>query len=121
MALKPPDPEALMAEAKASCDKEAYHIIEKTKIYRIGVGANADSANSTPFFVEVTICLATETSDVDLPRLERTLRCLRTLKERGYHLTYQDGNSILCEAAKTALNMNQECVAVKSLMKAAFA
>jgi hypothetical protein len=100
------DPEALMADAKASRDKEVNRILDKTKTYRIGAGARADTVDASTFLVEVTICLSTENAALNMDHLEKTLRILRTLQARGYTLTLQDGNCILCETAKTAANLN---------------
>ncbi len=113
---KPIDTKALIEEAKTSRDKEAYKLLEKTPSYRIGVGARTDSPNPTSFFIEVIVKLSTENSEVNLPRLEKTLRLLKALQTRGYSLTYQDDNSISCETTTSIHEISQEYDAAKSII-----
>ncbi len=109
------DTKALIEEAKTSRDKEAYRLLEKTPSYRIGVGARTELPNPA-LFVEVIIKLSTENGDVNLSRLEKTLRLLEALQTRGYSLTYQDGNSISCETTTSINEISQECDAAKSII-----
>jgi len=113
---KPIDTKALIEEAKTSRDKEAYKLLEKTLSYRIGVGARIDSPNPPSFFIEVIVKFSTEDSEVNLPRLEKTLRLLKALQTRGYSLTYQDGNSISCETTTSINLISQEYDATKSII-----
>ena len=113
---KPIDTKALMEEAKTSRDKEAYKLLEKTPSYRIGVGARTDSPNPPSFFIEVIVKLSTENGEVNLPRLEKTLRLLKALQTRGYSLTYQDDNSISCETTTSIHEISQEYDAAKSII-----
>ena len=110
------DTKALMEEAKASRDKEAYKLLENTSSYRIGAGARIDSPNPSTFFIELLVKLSTENDEVNLPRLEKTLHMLKALKKRGYSLTYQDGNSISCEKTTSGHEISREYDAVKSLI-----
>ena len=111
---------ALIEEAKISRDKEAYKMLEKTPSYRIGVGARVDSPNPTSFFIEVIVKLSTEHDEVNLPRLEKTLRLLEALQKRGYSLTYQGDKSISCETTTSLCEIFQEYTATKSLLKVHF-
>jgi len=113
---KPIDTKALMEEAKDSRDKEAYKLLEKSPLYRIGVGARTDSPNPHSFFIEVIVKLSTENGEVSLLRLQETLHILKELRKRGYSLTYQDDNSISCEIATSIHEISQECETVKSLL-----
>ncbi|MGD0204044.1 MAG: hypothetical protein ABSC20_09105 [Candidatus Bathyarchaeia archaeon] len=113
---KPVDTKALMEEAKTSRDKEAYKLLEKTPSYRIGVGVRIEPPNPPSFFIEVIVKLSTENSEVNLARLEKTLRLLKALQTRGYSLTYQDDTSISCETTTSINEISQEYTTAKSLM-----
>jgi len=113
---KPIDTKALIEKAKTSRDKEAYEVLEKTPSYRIGFGARTNSPNPPSFFIEVIVKHSTENSEVNLPRLEKTLRLLKALKIRGYSLTYQDGNCISCETTISIHEIPREYVAAKSII-----
>jgi hypothetical protein len=117
---KPLDTAALAEAAKNSKDKEAYRQLQKTGAYRIGVGARANPPNAPSFFVEVMVRLADASGEVDLPRLERAIGCLKALQARGYALTYEDGNCISCETKNALQNPNEEILAVEALMKRIF-
>jgi hypothetical protein len=110
------DTKALMEEAKTSRDKEAYKLLEKTPSYRIGVGARTDSPDPASFFIEVIVKLSTESGEVNLPRLEKTLRLLKALHARGYSLTYQDDTSISCETPASIHEIPREIAAAKSII-----
>jgi hypothetical protein len=110
---------ALAKQAKASPDKEAYKQLEKTSLYRIGVGARAEAGGAS-FFLEVLLALSAGSDEVDLGHLEKALNCLKTLKARGYLLTFEDNNKISCEATLKVGNPNQEYLAVKSVLKSIF-
>ena len=112
---EPIDTKALVEEAKTSRDKEAYKLLEKTPSCRIGVGARVDSPNPPSFFIEVIVKLSTENDEVNLLRLEKTLRLLRALQTRGYSLTYEDDNSISCETTTSIHEISQEYEAAKSI------
>lgn len=108
--------EALIQAAKTSEHKEAYKLLEKTQLFRVGVGVNVDSSDHSSFFIEITISLCSNSSEVDLQRLENILSVLRTLKTREYSMTYQDGNCISCEKNLTADNLLREYEAAKVLV-----
>ena len=63
---EPINPEKLLKEAKAAEHKEAYQLMEKNEIFRLGVGARANTLEEPPFFVEVNIKLSEESGEVDL-------------------------------------------------------
>jgi len=113
---KPLDTKALIEKAKASRDKEAYKLLEKSPSYRIGVGARTDSQNSPSFFIEIIVKLSTENGEVNLPRLEKTLHLLKTLQKRDYSLTYQDDNSISCEKTTSIHEIFREYNDAKSII-----
>jgi hypothetical protein len=113
---KPIDTKALIEEAKTSRDKEAYKLLEKTPSYRIGVGVRIEPPNPPSFFIEIIVKFSTKNSEVNLPRLEKTLRLLKALQTRGYSLTYQDDNSISCETTTSINQISQECDAAKSII-----
>jgi hypothetical protein len=114
---KPIDTKVLIEEAKTSRDKEAYKLLEKTPLYRIGVGARSGSPDPL-FFIELIVKLSTENGEVNLQRLEKTLCSLKALQKRGYSLTYQDDNSISCEITTSIREIFKEYTAAKSIISA---
>jgi len=114
---KPIDTKVLIEKAKTSKDKEAYKLLEKTTSYRIGVGARVDKPDLSSFFIEIVFNLSTENGEVNLLRLEKTLRLLKTLKAKGYSLTYQGDNSISCETTTSIDELSHEYVAAKAMVK----
>jgi hypothetical protein len=103
--------------AEDSTNSETYQPLDKTKHYRIGVGARATSPPPS-FFIEVIINLSDESKRVDLPRLKKALVFLRMLDERGYSLFYESDNCISCETKTDSAKINQEYIAVKTLIEA---
>jgi hypothetical protein len=99
-----------------SADRETYQSLDKTKNYRIGVGARAISPRPS-FFVEVIVNLSDESKRVDLPRLERVLRFLKELEARDYSLFYESDNCVSCETKKDSGDINHEYSAIKTLIK----
>jgi hypothetical protein len=114
---KPTNLNGLKEAALKSKEKEAYRQLHKTSTYRIGVGARADQSQSDvpSFFLEIIIKLSKENSELNLPRLERTLKFLKTLQTRGYSITCQDNNSVSCEIQTSNLEIHQEYTATKKL------
>jgi len=104
--------------AKNSANSETYQPLDKTKYYRIGVGARATSPPPS-FFVEVIVNLSDESKRVDLPRLEKVLWFLKELETRGYSLFYESDNCISCETKTDSTNINQEYATIKTLIKTA--
>jgi hypothetical protein len=107
----------LQQTAKDSTDKETYLPMDKTRYYRIGVGARAISPPAPSFFVEVIVNLSDESKKVDLPRLEKVLWFLKELEARNYALFYESDNCISCETKIDSTNVNQEYASIKSLIK----
>ncbi len=112
----PIDTASLAEDAAQSKHKETYHLLEKNQAYRIGVGARAKMPTPPSFFVEAIINMATD-GEVNLIQLERILQCLKTLKDRGYTLTYEDGNCISCETTTSVQDPNKEYQTIKMVFK----
>jgi hypothetical protein len=117
---EPINSEKLLKEAQAAEHKEAYQLLERNEIFRVGVGARANTLEEPPFFVEVNIKLSKESGEVDLHKLSKTIECLKSLQAKGFSLTYQDGTCISCEKARDIQNLTEECTAVMSLLKTSF-
>ena len=104
--------------SKDSANSETYQTLDKTKYYRIGVGARATSP-APSFFVEVIVNLSDESNHVDLSRLERVLLFLKDLEARGYSLFYESGKCVSCETKTDSTNINQEYTNIKTLIEKA--
>ncbi|XES76723.1 MAG: hypothetical protein ACBZ72_11175 [Candidatus Bathyarchaeia archaeon] len=116
----PIDTQALAEAAKASKHKETYLQLEKTPLYRIGVGARADVTDAAVFFLEVILVLPeANAGEVDLPVLENVIACLKTLHKRGYLLAYDDGHAVSGEK-KNIPRLNAEYLTIKSLLETTF-
>jgi hypothetical protein len=111
------DTAALLETAEASENQEAYRTLERNPNYRIGVGVRMAPPNPPTFFVEILIYLCPSFSNLDLDALEKSLTCLKELKERNYILTCQDGNCVSCEATVPASSLAEEYANAKMLMK----
>lgn len=110
------DVKSLIEEAKASRDKEAFKLLEKTNYYRIGIGARINAPASAYFFIEVIIALSPGNDEVRLSYLEKSLSSLKTLQEEGYRLTFQD-DKISCEKIISPLKMFKEYTRAKSITR----
>jgi len=115
----PIDTEQLFNEARKSEDKESYRLLEKSRTYRIGVGAELLRSDQPSFFFEVVIQLCREYTEVDLSLLEGNLELLKGLKARGYSLSCQDGNFLSCRKKVTQDNMQTEYDSIKLLVRKA--
>jgi hypothetical protein len=102
--------------AKNSNDKEAYKALNKTQVYRIGVGVRVRPPD-TSFFIEVIVNLSDKSKKVDLVKLERILRFLRILQTKNYSLTYEDDNCIQCETTRASQDLNEEYLSIESILK----
>ncbi len=117
----PSDPEELLKEAGASEHQEAYHTIEKTINYRIGVGVRLNMPNPPHFFVEILLYLAPGNDRVDVTHLKKSVRALKQLQTRYSSMVFQDGNCISCEREVASERLEKECEMDKALMKKNFA
>jgi hypothetical protein len=116
-----PSNKDLTESLTASKEKETYRQLEKTNIYRVGVGARKELPDAPIFFFEVLLTLSTNRSDVDLLHLEKTIHILKALRERQYVLTYLDGtNSISCELVLPFGKLAEEYVSIKTLVSIYF-
>jgi hypothetical protein len=110
--------ERLQQNAKDSANSESYQPLDKTKDYRVGVGARAIPP-SPSFFVEIIVNLSDESKHVDLSRLQKALGFLAKLEARGYTLYYESDNCISCELKTDSTNLNQEYALIRTLIKKA--
>jgi len=112
-----PELKALTDAINISKDNETYKQLEKTRSYRIGVGARRDSCAEPLFFLDVLIMLSDGTDEVDITRLEKIVHLLKALHARGYTLSYLDGtNSISCEITVPYQKLSQEYHSVQLLV-----
>jgi hypothetical protein len=115
---EPLNAKVLLEEAKASEHGEAYRTLDKNSNFRIGIGVRLTPSHQPSFFVEILIHLCPNFRNADLDLLEKSLTCLKELKERNYALTCQDGNCVSCEATVSAAKLVKEYDKVKALMEA---
>ncbi len=111
---EPIDAYTLLAEAKNLEHKEAYRVQERSRNYRIGVGARLTSSGQPSFFLEALIYLCPNSPTADLTLLEKDLMFMRDLQERGYSLSCQDGSYISCEITVPPQNLATELETIKS-------
>jgi hypothetical protein len=117
---KPLDVKALLEQAKTSEHKEACRILERSHNYRIGAGARLTSPDQMSFYIEILVYLCTDSSQVDLEILEKSVACLKELQRRNYSLDCQDSNCISCEVIVPPQNLAVEYETAKSIMNAIF-
>ncbi len=104
--------------AQASEDKEAYQLVTKTEQYRVGVGTRLPQPGQAPlFFVEIVLNMCPACTKVNLDFLQHALTILKMLEQKGYTLTCQDDNSILCEKTATEKTLQSELETAKELIE----
>jgi len=113
------DLHALVTDAEASDHGEAYRVLERSAIYRIGVGARLPPSGPTVFFIEVLVH-ACQDAEVDLRLLEQALRFFEALKARGYSLRWEDDASVSGEIVVSPQTLASEYEALSSQIKQVF-
>ncbi len=108
------DTRLLESEAETSEHGESYRVLERTRNYRIGVGARVGPSGQAFYFLEVVVHLCPGASEVDTALLEKSLEFLKELQARRYSLSCEDDGSISCEIDLTPDNLDTEYEAVKS-------
>jgi hypothetical protein len=111
------DINSLQEEAKKSEEKEAFTVLARTNGYRVGVGARLKTPANPIFFVEIIASLCPRHHDVNLNSLEKNLRTLKQLKERGYLLTCDEDGTISCEFPVPSENLVAEYKAANSILE----
>ena len=114
------DVKVLKSEAETSEHRESYRVIERSRNYRIGVGARLTPSGQAHYFLEVVIHLCTTPSEVNIALLEKSLTFLKELQARKYSLSCGDDGSISCEADVTPDDLDAEYGAVKAAIKKIF-
>jgi hypothetical protein len=106
------DVEELKAKATASPDAEAYALAAKGEDSRVGACASASPAGSVRFGVEVLVQLCPAAGPVDLEVIERRLRALKELEDRGFELSYEGDGCVSCQKVVEERHLAQ-CVATE--------
>lgn len=114
------DTKVLKSEAETSEHGESYRAIERSRNYRIGVGARLPSSGQAHYFLEVVIYLCPRASEVNIPLLEKSLTFLKDLQARRYSLSCEDDGSISCEIVLKPDELDSEYGAVKASIKKIF-
>lgn len=110
----------LKSEAGKSEHGESYTVLEKTRHYRIGVGARLEPSGQPSYFLEVVVYLCPSASEVDTALLEKSLAFLKDLQTRSYSLSCEDDGSVSCEINASPYNLSSEYEAVKSAIRKIF-
>ena len=114
------DIKVLLEKAKNSEHKESYRVLERSRNYRIGIGARLEPTDQPSFFFEILVYLCPQSSKFDLQVLEKNLVLLKELQARGYSLSCQDDRCISCETTVPPQNLAAEYENIKSITKRIF-
>ena len=114
------DIKLLKTEAKTSEHRESYRVRQRSRNYRIGVGARLGPSDQPSYFLEVVIHLCPSPPEVDTAHLEKDLTLLKELEAKGYSLSCEDDGSISCEIDLTPDDLDTEYEAVKSTVMRIF-
>ena len=114
------DIKVLLEKAKNSEHKESYRVLERSRNYRIGIGARLEPPDQPSFFFEILVYLCPQSSKFDLQVLEKNLVFLKELQAREYSLSCQDDKCITCETTVPPQNLAAEYETIKSIIKRIF-
>ena len=103
----------LRDDAKKSCCRESYLILEKNMVFRIGAGAKFNGDDKCEFFLDVTINLCPGTSLMNTGVLEKSIALAKEFKAMGFELNCQEGQ-VMCEKSLKGAEMN---LALENLIK----
>ncbi len=102
------DTKGLMEKAVRSEVREAFQTMDRRPGLRIGAGARAPHL----YFVEVLIDMFPG-GQVDLDNIQKALRVLLWLEERGYRLSCRDDRAVCGEKAVSEGALENEVAAVR--------
>lgn len=114
------DVKVLKSEAETSEHGESYRVLQRSRNYRIGIGARLGPSDQPSFFLEVVIHLCPGSSKVDTAHLGKDLVLLKELEAKGYSLSCEDDGSISCETDVAPENLDAEYEAVESTIMKIF-
>lgn len=114
------DIHALRKDAEKSEHGEAYKVLDRSKNYRIGVGARLTPSGQPSFFLEVVVRSWPGSSELDLQLLEKHLVLLKKLQSRGYLLYCEGDGCISCEITVSPQNITQEHEILRSTITSIF-
>lgn len=120
MVTKSFDISNLFDKAIASKDGEAYSVLEKIHHHRIGVGVRIESRGQPSLFLDILVNLFPNSSQVDLPLLERELAFLNGMKARRYVLSHQGDGCVSCEIVVSKQHWISEYRAARSMVEKTF-
>ena len=103
----------LKDDAKKSCCRESYIILEQSAILRIGAGAKLNDDGKCEFFIDMTINLCPGSSLLNTQILEKSIALAKELKAIDFELNCQEG-LVICEKSLKGAEMN---LAFEKLMK----
>jgi hypothetical protein len=110
----------LKSQAEKSEHGESYTVLERTRHYRVGVGARLGPSSQPSYFLEVVVHLCPSTFEVDTAVLEKSLAFLKDLQARSYSLSCEDDGCVSCEINVSPDNLSSEYEAVKSVIRKIF-
>lgn len=109
--------EALLNAAENVDTKEACFILSKSKNIRVGAGARLESSAQPSLFIEVVVRMCSNSESPDLAKIEKSVFLLKELRARGFSMSCSDDGSLTCEKEVNAQEMNEQCEAVKEVIK----
>ena len=103
----------LKDDAKESCCRESYVILEQNMVFRIGAGAKINDDDKCDFFIDMTINLCPGSSLLNTGVLENSIALAKELKALDFELNCQEGQ-VICEKSLKGAEMN---LTYENLMK----
>jgi len=100
------DVNMLRNDAKKSCCRESYVILEKNQVFSIGAGAILNGENKCDFFLDITINLCSGSSLLNNGAIEKGIALAKELKARDYELDCQEGQ-VISEKSFKGAELNQ--------------
>jgi len=113
------DVRTLIKEADSSEHKESFHVLERTKMYRIGFGVRT-SLKSSSFFLEVSIYSHSINEHNTRSNITQQLPLLKKLQKRGYMISCQDETCTVLEIQVPQNSLSTELKYLKTMLHNTF-
>jgi len=94
--------------AISSGQDEVYRELDRGRAWKVGVVARRAGTDRWDLLIEVIILLFPEPPEVEIPRLEASLMCLKDLDALGYSLAHEDNGCVSCELKVTTKRFDEK-------------